>query len=112
MERDIVQELREHADSIHSIKYPDLYRDAAGVIEVLRAPHPPNVECIAWIDINEELPDDDICVLVACGVEGGTELDVFEAFKDSSKKGWSTPDGCMAQNVRYWAEMPAGPKAQ
>lgn len=66
-------------------------------------------EAINWIDVDDELPDEGISVLVACGVEAGKELDVFEAYKDSEKGGWTSPDNCMVQFVRYWAEMPAGP---
>jgi hypothetical protein len=66
-------------------------------------------ETIAWKSIEDEMPDCDIVVLVACGHPANESLDVFEAYFDSEKGGWSCPDGCMAQHVRYWADMPGGP---
>lgn len=63
-------------------------------------------ECIEWVSVDDDLPDEDISVLVACGHPANESLDVFEAIRDSEKGGWSSPDGCCVQHVRYWAEMP------
>jgi hypothetical protein len=67
-------------------------------------------ELIQWIAIEDDTPDDGILVLVACGHPANESLDVFEAFLDGEKGGWSCPDGCIAQHVRYWAELPIGPR--
>jgi hypothetical protein len=66
-------------------------------------------ETIQWIDVDDRLPDDDISVLVACRHKNATEYEVYEAYRDSNKGGWSSPDMLTVQNVLYWAEMPAGP---
>jgi hypothetical protein len=67
-------------------------------------------EVITWKSVDDEMPDSDITVLVACGHPANESLDVFEAFLDAEKGGWSCPDGCVAQHVRFWAEMPGGPQ--
>lgn len=61
-----------------------------------------------WIRCNDELPDDEIIVLVALDDESEP---VWLGYHDSSTGGWYTPDqsrfGC---NVTHWAEMPEGPE--
>lgn len=70
----------------------------------------PLTETITWISVDDDLPDDNRWVHIACATKGMTEFDVCQAFKDREKGGWTSADGGFCQHVRYWAEMPKGPK--
>ena len=65
-------------------------------------------ETIVWNNAEDGSPDEGLTVLVACGHPANESLDVYEAALEDGF--WRSPDGCQCQHVRYWAEMPAGPK--
>jgi hypothetical protein len=70
----------------------------------------PSSEATDWINADDLLPNDSRWVLIACATKGMTEFDVCQAFKDREKGGWTSVDGGFCQHVRYWAELPKGPK--
>jgi hypothetical protein len=66
------------------------------------------VEAIEWISVDNDMPDEGISVLVACGIDCDNDssgLDVFEAVREDGV--WKGPSGeYMEQRVCFWAEMP------
>lgn len=63
-------------------------------------------ETIEWVNVDEQLPDDEFTVLFAAN---GLNEPVWLGYHLSS--GWYTADG-LAINpgcVTHWADMPAGP---
>jgi len=65
------------------------------------------VETITWVSVDKELPDEDIMVLVKTTSLGES---VWFGYLDSGV--WTSAEGFLAVDVRFWAEMPAGPKIE
>ena len=62
---------------------------------------------VRWIPVHQQLPDDDITVLIA-----DTEHDVTLGFHDGDD-GWRYCNGSrVGDPVTHWAEIPAAPNAQ
>ena len=60
-------------------------------------------ETIKWISVDDEMPDDEMTVLIA-----GDEL-VWIAYHDAGD--WIFDNGSKCtQRVTHWAEMPEGPQ--
>jgi hypothetical protein len=67
-----------------------------------------SLETITWIDVDSEMPDDDILVLVATP---SLAEQVWPGYFDSEKNAWALPDGIpFGDRVTHWAQMPAGPQ--
>lgn len=60
---------------------------------------------LQWIDVNENLPDDDVCVLIA--LDDG---EVWTGYMDGDDWRYVSGDE-MASKVTHWMHIPAHPKA-
>lgn len=66
------------------------------------------VEFDDWIDVNDELPEEDILVL--CYNKPSTGFECFTAFYDEKTKCWRDPAfKSWALNVTYWKPLPEYP---
>lgn len=65
-------------------------------------------ETIEWIPISEDLPDDDLTVLVECRDDCSAEprYETWPGFLDSGV--WHCTSGGRLVGVIAWAEMPVG----
>ena len=66
-------------------------------------------ETIAWIDVQNEMPDDSISVLVF-GRECLDDINylIWLGYWDSADDCWRSCDGSEINEVTHWAEMPVG----
>jgi hypothetical protein len=60
---------------------------------------------LQWIDVNENLPDDDVCVLIA--LDDG---EVWTGYMDGDDWLYVSGDP-MESEVTHWMHIPAHPKA-
>lgn len=67
------------------------------------------IETITWYPVAERLPDADLTVLIKHGAPG--EDEVTEGFLDGETWRYAESGGTCPL-VRYWAEMPEGPKTE
>jgi hypothetical protein len=66
------------------------------------------IEELKWISTLEEMPDEDITVLIRTDNEDDP---VWFGYYESDEHGWRFVDGGSVPNtVEYWADMPEGPK--
>ena len=70
------------------------------------------VEPIAWVSVNDELPDSGSEVLVCFERNDCYDRDVTVAsYDDSFDEPWEVDGALMCfGTVLFWADMPAGPK--
>lgn len=64
-------------------------------------------ESIEWIPITEELPDEDLIVMVHAEVADGES--VWPGYLDAGE--WRSCDGGRFRGVTHWAEMLKGPQS-